>query len=117
MRAIHIKMLPGSDLKKVRIHWMILDEQGPIETPRGEVLCTRGSIVMGGVKGRIACQPGRQSVLPEVRSDGIHLLLRSENINAVNCPECLASAEAKAHFQRQKEQGAQATKREASEAT
>jgi len=98
MRVIHLKMVPGTNLKKVRIHWFIRDDtKGPVATPSKEIGCNKGSIIFGGVRGYLACQPRQEGVLPVVRPDGIYMTMRTDDIRAATCPECLASDEADAY--------------------
>ena len=98
MRPIHLKALPGTNLKKLRIHWFVHDDAGPITTPKKDFKSNKGSVTMGGVSGHIACQPQKKGGLLEIRPDGIHVFMRTDSIRAATCPECLASAEAKVYL-------------------
>ena len=84
MRKVNIRELKkGSGM--ALIHWFEITDLGPAKTPEGIV----GGLKAGGVRGRIACMPMRNSVTSEKIGATIEVLIRSDNINAVNCPICM----------------------------
>lgn len=80
---------------RVRIHYFVRDEAGPIRTPAGVIALTAmGPMSAGGTKGYIACQPKQESL--DVKKDGIiYPTPHSDDVRAVTCPECQATAEYK----------------------
>jgi hypothetical protein len=94
MREVVVKLCPDRS-GRVLIHWFIHDEQGPIETPAGGVLTALGPLRLGGVKGRIACQPERARVGAENISGQHHLFPHSDDLRAVTCALCRRTPEAR----------------------
>jgi len=94
MNQVHVKLLPDGS-GRVRIHYFIHDEKGPIQTPGSVVPSALGPIQLGGFRGRIACQPGLKSILPKNVAGVLHLTPHSDDVRGVSCPECMASKEYK----------------------
>lgn len=89
-RTIQMRVLPDG---KVRIHYFVHDDAGPIRTPGKVIAMTPlGPLRAGGVKGYIACQPKRDSALPgRVAGGEIQVMPHSNEARAVTCPECKAT--------------------------
>jgi len=94
MRVVNVKLLPDGS-GRVRVHWFVRSPQGVIRTGLKTEITPIGILRLGGAQGYIACQPKRENVLPTMDHGEIHLLIRSDDIRAANCPECLATEEAK----------------------
>ncbi len=90
MRVAEIKMLPDGS-GRVRIHYFVHDQKGPVTTPDGVIMSSIGPIRMGGVKGYIACQPERANLLPQMQGNVSLLTCHSDDARAATCPECLAT--------------------------
>jgi len=94
MRIVNVKLLPDGS-GKVRVHWFVRSPQGIIKTNLKTEMTSIGVIRLGGAQGYIACQPKREDVTPIMVQGEIHLLVRTDDIRAATCPECLATEEAK----------------------
>ncbi len=90
MQQIVIKVLPDG---RVRHHWFVRDEQGPIKTPLRQDPTQAGVLRLGGAVGYIACQKRRQSTAPEVRGNQVVPLCHTDDPRAATCPDCLATPE------------------------
>lgn len=95
MRTVNIKLLPDGS-GRVRIHWFQRLDNGPARTPEGAVMSTLGPLRSGGVRGRIACQPNLKDVGPQQVNGETVPICHSDDVRGATCPECLATAEAKA---------------------
>jgi hypothetical protein len=98
MRTINVRLLPDGT-GRVRYHWFIRDDAGPITTPSAQVQTAIGRVTLGGVKGRIACMPKLDSVLPHLAGAEIQLVPHTDDPRGATCPECLATEEAKTMLQ------------------
>ncbi len=88
---VKLKYLPDG---RVLTHLFVPDEKGPIISKPSPVMTELGPFTLGGVNGRIACNPKQNSVTPRVGPNGeIYPCIRSASILAVTCPKCLASAD------------------------
>ncbi len=99
MRSIDVKVLPGEPTDgsgHVRIHWFVRSENGAAVTPAGTVKSSIGPLKAGGVRGYLACQKGRADIGSRVVGGMIAMTLHTDEVRAATCPECLATAEAKA---------------------
>lgn len=107
-RTVELRVLPDG---RVRIHWFMFDQAGPVSLPHGT---TKSGVAMGGSlpdengdycsRGRIVCQPQRTSILPEKGRRGItRPVVHSDDPRAVTCPECQATEEWKAAMANLKE--------------
>jgi hypothetical protein len=95
-------------MEKITLHWFITDPEGPIATHGGGLPVPlpkmaghpgmRGFI--GGVRGRIACQPQRSDINPKTVNGMTVVCAHSDDVRAANCPRCLATPEAKAMLER-----------------
>lgn len=92
MNKVVIKLLPDGS-GRVRIHWFVHDDRGPVTTPASTTLTALGPLKLGGAKGRIACQPRRASVTPEVVGGVTTPIVHSDDVRAVTCPECRQTKE------------------------
>lgn len=88
---LNIKLLKDGS-GRVCIHYFVRDETGLIETPKGENRL-KG---LGGVKGRIACHPQQNTIVPQNQGMETLLCMNSDDVRAVTCPDCLATIEARA---------------------
>lgn len=92
---LNVKILnDGSE--RVLIHWLIEDDKGPIETKPNVMVTERGPFKLGGVRGRIACNPEQNSVNPQHRGQEVLMCMHSNDVRAATCQKCLATDEAKA---------------------
>jgi hypothetical protein len=92
-RHVGIRMLPDGS-GRVRIHWFVKDEvRRSIQTPSRTALTERGSIVLGGATGYIACDPARKDVYPRAVRGIVELFCHSDDPRAATCPECCATEE------------------------
>jgi hypothetical protein len=82
-----IKLLPDGS-GKVRLHYFVHDDKGPIKTPTGTVMTALGPVTMGGVMGYVACQPRRTEITPEIRQNVVVPVPHTNEARAVTCPEC-----------------------------
>ncbi len=73
---------------RARIHWFVHDPEGR-KTPERIVQTAMGPIRLGGVTGKIACKPLYDGEFSVVALRGQF----SDEVRAVNCPECQATAE------------------------
>ena len=92
MNQVVIRLLPDGS-GRVRIHYFVHDPKGPVTTPSGAVMTALGPMKLGGVVGRIACQPQMASVTPKVVKGELQPTVHSDDPRAVTCPECQASSE------------------------
>lgn len=91
-RVVEVRLLRDRS-GRTCIHWFQRRPDGPITTPAGAIPTNQGPLQVGGVRGRIVCQPERKSDLP-VEQDGVtRLLMRSDDVRAVTCPDCRATKE------------------------
>lgn len=93
MRTVRLRLLPPDEngLRKVRIHWFVRDENGPVHTGSGVVQTSRGPKSIDGAVGYIACKPQEKDVTTKV-VEGVYLAdPHSDDPRAVTCPECLAT--------------------------
>lgn len=97
MKTLVRRMLPDGS-GRLRIHWLCPDENGPIRTEGRTVFVGATPLRLGGAVGRVACQEAKTSILPEVRGSKAHVMEISDDVRAATCPECLATAEAKAQL-------------------
>ncbi len=84
-------MLPDGS-GRVRIHFFVHDEKGPAPISAGSLTHAQGF----PMRGRIACQPERMSIMPEVTASVIRPVVHSNDARAVTCPECQATDDYKA---------------------
>ncbi len=93
--SVVIRMLPDKS-GRVRIHWFVRDPAGPAETPSGSLPSKPKPTIIEGSRGRIACQPNRDSVTPSTnRSGQIEPCCHTDDPRAATCPECQATDEYK----------------------
>lgn len=92
MNQVVIKLLPDGS-GRVRIHWFMRTEDGPIETLASITQTGMGPIKLGGAKGRIACSPSKTSVAPLVQGGQTTPCCCSDDPRVVTCPECRAVPE------------------------
>jgi hypothetical protein len=92
MRTVIIRMLPDKS-GRVRIHWFIHEERGPIKTPETVKMTQIGPVRLGGNRGRIACQPAKTDLVPQQKGRDIEPCCHSDDPRAVTCPECMAVPE------------------------
>lgn len=92
MNQVVIKLLPDGS-GRVRIHWFCRDDKGPIRTAEAVTMSALGPVRLGGATGRIACQPQRKSVAPEVNGLVTTPCVHSDDARAVTCPECMKTPE------------------------
>jgi hypothetical protein len=98
-RQIVNKMLPNG---RVCIHWFQPCDDGPINTEAKVIPTQIGPLKMGGVRGRIACNPSQNYLGPLEKGMQRLMCHRSEDPRAVTCPACMdtpAFKEAIANFQ------------------
>lgn len=88
---VEIKLMNLKTDRRVRIHWFQHDDKGPIHT--GSVVATTalGPLKLGGVRGRIACQPNRASLAPPLVNGRIQPCPCSDDVRAVTCDLCAAT--------------------------
>lgn len=91
---LNVKLLNDGSWR-VLIHWLIEDEAGPISTNSKTVVTPRGAMKLGGVKGRIACNPLQNTVNPQHHGQEVMMCMHSNDVRASTCPKCLATDEAK----------------------
>lgn len=82
----YVKDASGRDTETVCVHLFVLDGTGPIETPK------QGK--MGGVRGRIACNPKQNTVVTRERDGVSYPCSHTLEVEAATCPDCLATKEA-----------------------
>lgn len=98
--VVDFRMLPDGS-GRVRIHWFMRDEAGPICTGVVSHSTPLGPVVLGGAKGRIACQPNLESVNPIwLSANHVQPLHHSDDARAATCPECMATPEYAAMMKR-----------------
>ena len=90
VRFRYLKDAAGKDTDVVCVHWFIVDAAGPIrtagiKTPLG---------LVGGVVGRIACNPSQTSVSTRERNGLYYPCAHSDDVRAATCPDCLKTPEA-----------------------
>lgn len=89
-QQVDVKVLKGG---RVRIHWFVLRESGPIHTSARHVHGQGvGTIQLGGHSGYIACQPQRKQ-LSLTQGGRIQVCPCSMEFEVVTCPECMATVE------------------------
>ena len=92
MMPVNVRVVRGEGgVVLVRVHYFVRGA-GPIRngsiTRRGP----RGPMVLGGGRGHVACQPGRQQL--SVVANGQHQPFPcTDHAPAVTCPECKATAD------------------------
>jgi hypothetical protein len=99
MNQVVIRLLPDGS-GRVRIHWFVHDPKGPVRTPASTTMTALGPLRLGGAVGRIACQPGLESVTPKVDGTQTVPLCHSDDCRAATCPECMATPEYAAAMKR-----------------
>lgn len=78
--------------KRVRIHWFERTDHGPIQTGKVEHFIPQvGPLVLGGSKGRIACQPRLATLTSPMVAGKYQPIPCSDEVRAVTCPECQAT--------------------------
>ncbi len=93
MRTVDVKLLPDGS-GRVRIHWFRRDPAGRSVTPSGVILSPLGPLSVGGVRGEIACQPGRGHTNSVDHGNNSHTLFcHTDETRATTCPECMATPE------------------------
>lgn len=92
MSQVVIRLLPDGS-GRVRIHYFVHDQKGPVTTPSGAVMTALGPLKLGGVTGRIACQPQLASVTPQMVKGELQPTVHSDDVRAVTCPECQRTSE------------------------
>lgn len=92
---LNVKLLNDGS-RKLLIHWLIQDANGPITTIGKSVVTPRGPFKLGGVRGRVACNPEQNSVNPQHRGQEVLMCLHSGEVRAATCKKCLATDEAQA---------------------
>ena len=97
-RVVVMKQLKDGS-GRICVHWFVRDTDGPITTPRGEQMTASGMWRKGGVKGRIACNPTQNTIVPQERGMETLLCCHTDDVRAATCPDCLATDEAKAMLQ------------------
>lgn len=85
--------LPGG---RVRIHWFIFQEGGPVRTSVGKLKSSMGPMDVVGREGRIACDPKRTTLNPSRHGEVIKTFHHTDDPRAATCPECCATGEYKA---------------------
>lgn len=88
---LNMRELPDG---RVCIHWLVLDENGPIRTHRQMMVGRSASIVDKLRRWKIVCRPEQNSVNPQRRGDQTLMCMHSDDIRAVTCPDCRATKEA-----------------------
>jgi len=90
--GVEIKVLKD---KRIRIHWFVDDDKGPIRTAQSDPIVHPGlgTVVLGGAVGYIACQPTRQTLTSPIVNGRLQPCPCSREITAVTCPECKATKE------------------------
>jgi hypothetical protein len=94
MRIAVLKLLPDGS-KRVRIHYFVRDEVGPITDSGGQVNEALREVTKASSTGYIACSPRQQSVLPQKKGGEYFLTPHSDDPRAVTCPECMETEEYK----------------------
>lgn len=92
---LNVKIL-NDGTERVLIHWLMEAADGPIETKPNIIGTERGPLKLGGVRGRIACNPEQNSVNPQHNGQEVLMCMHSNDVRAATCPKCLATDEAKA---------------------
>ena len=80
------------------IHYLVRDDSGPITMLDCEIVAMPYKV---GGRARIACNKEQNTVTPQERGQEVFQCLRSDDVRAVTCPDCLATKEAKdmlAHY-------------------
>ena len=91
MQQVVIGMMP--DGQRVRIHYFVHSEAGPAQNP-GKVFQTPlGPLLVGGARGYIACQRGRQSATPRVEGGRVYPVPHTDEARAVTCDRCMETKE------------------------
>ena len=88
-----IRVLPvGPDgLQRVRIHFFVHDEAGPIHTPSGAHMSNMGPVRFPASSGYMACNPKLADLRGSVIAGVPETLVHSNDPRAATCPECLAT--------------------------
>ncbi len=94
MNKVVIRLLKDGS-GRIRIHWFRHHPLGLIQTPGSVRMTALGPFPLGGKQGMIACQPSMVSVNPKVQGGKTEPCCHSDDVRAANCPECLATPEAK----------------------
>ena len=89
---LNVRSLPDG---RILIHWLVEDDNGPIETKPNVMVTARGPLRLGGVKGYIACRTEQNSVNPQHRGQEILMCMHSNDVRAATCPKCLETEKAK----------------------
>ena len=88
---LNVKYL-GDGTERLCVHWLVTDDNGPIETSEPPAQIASAKLI--GKRAKIACNPNQNS-LRMTRGDEVVMCLRSDEIRAVTCPKCLATEQAK----------------------
>ena len=99
-RIVNVNVLPGEPLDgsgRVCIHLFVRDERGPFVEPhamhpvfREDGTQVKQQVICSPARGRLACDP-RRNPAPVTRNGVITVTPRTDDVNAVTCPKCLAS--------------------------
>ena len=90
---ITIKVLKD---RRVRIHFFVRSEKGPIQTePDIHLAPGIKPVRIGGAKGFVACQPQRKRLAGEMLNGRVLVFPCSDEVRAVTCDLCLATDEFK----------------------
>jgi hypothetical protein len=82
-------MLPDGS-GRVRIHFFVRDDAGPVSTPGVVHQTALGQVHLGGARGYIACRPKQSSIMPGTAPGGmIEPTVHTDDGRAATCPECL----------------------------
>jgi hypothetical protein len=90
VNQVVVKVLPDG---RRRIHWFVRDDRGPVKTAARSEMTQAGVLRLGGAAGHVACQPGRESILPEAMPGRVVPFAHSDDPRGATCPECLATKE------------------------
>lgn len=94
---VNLKLLPGEPTDgsgRVCIHYFHECADGLISF-KGHAQLRRALKLSEEVRGTIACRPQQNSVQPQTRNGVVYICAYSSELEAVTCPECLASPLAK----------------------
>ena len=98
-RVINVRLLADKS-GRACIHWLMPDEAGPIATVGVTKMTALGPLRLGGIRGRIACNPEQNSVNPMLRGGETLMCMHSDDVRAATCPKCLGTVEAIAMLER-----------------
>lgn len=93
--SVDIKVLNLKTDRRVRIHWFMRTDDGPIQTGSMVASTALGPMVLGGSRGKIVCQPKRTTLTSPMVLGRYQPCPCSDDVRAVTCDLCAATPEYK----------------------